>query len=183
MNTEPFSYLPHELIDDIALQNLKVEDIIHLCETNQTYNQLLCQNQSFWRRLYLRDFKRLPSDVTDYKQAYMDLYIARKYLTRRPNNLAKLKAADPDLFRKVPKRSYEEPYQPLVFSEADISSPIFTKLIPYIRHTPLRIGNNYYVAPTWFEDSHGRIWPTNPTMNYVRYNAYNPIPRVSPKLS
>jgi alpha-tubulin suppressor-like RCC1 family protein len=60
--------------EDILFQiaiNLPIKDVIHLCQSNIKYNELLCDNQRFWKMKYRKDFGPNTIFISDWKEAYI----------------------------------------------------------------------------------------------------------------
>lgn len=69
-----------DILVNIAL-NLSLNDIYHLCQSNSEYNQLLCNNQQFWREKYYQDF----SDYVDMNIVLYDPNITWNWSSLSPN--------------------------------------------------------------------------------------------------
>jgi alpha-tubulin suppressor-like RCC1 family protein len=66
-----YSSLPPELILEIAL-SLTLEEIQNLCMTSNKFNEIICENEYFWRRKYLQVYQEEPSfDVISWKELYL----------------------------------------------------------------------------------------------------------------
>jgi alpha-tubulin suppressor-like RCC1 family protein len=66
-----YSSLPPELILEIAL-SLTLEEIQNLCMTSNKFNHAICENEYFWRRKYLQDYREEPSfEVESWKDLYL----------------------------------------------------------------------------------------------------------------
>ena len=69
-----FSYhlenLPSERIVDIAL-SLPLSIIKSFSQTSKKFNQLICENDEFWRRRFIKDYNY---DPVDSKESWKELY-------------------------------------------------------------------------------------------------------------
>lgn len=59
-----------DILFNIAV-NLPIKDVISLCKSNKEYNQLLCNNQRFWKLKYYKDFGPVSIKIDDWKEAYI----------------------------------------------------------------------------------------------------------------
>ena len=50
---DPFAFLPDETVLDIALHE-PIRNITELCQSSSRFNNLICNNNSFWRELLLQ---------------------------------------------------------------------------------------------------------------------------------
>jgi alpha-tubulin suppressor-like RCC1 family protein len=65
-----FSYLPNDQLFEIALQ-LNINDLNYYCLYNSRFNNLICDNNEFWKAKFLYDFGEPDYDlVTDWKSLY-----------------------------------------------------------------------------------------------------------------
>ena len=66
-----FDFLPSETIIEIALR-LPVSDISLYCQTSKRFNDMICNNNYFWREKFLYDYGPPEDDVniTSWKYAY-----------------------------------------------------------------------------------------------------------------
>ena len=67
------SHLPKDLIRLLALE-LDKKSLINLCTSSKRFNEILCNDSSFWREKLEKDFPRymsiIPKNV-DYRRYYM----------------------------------------------------------------------------------------------------------------
>ena len=63
-----FDFLPPENIIDIALR-LPISSISFYCQTNNRFNEAICDNQYFWKQKFFQDY--WPVNYTgDWKNLY-----------------------------------------------------------------------------------------------------------------
>ena len=66
----PFEFLPSEHIVDIAL-SLPLYSITKFSQTSKKFNGLICDNEEFWRRRFLKDYNY---DLLNSKESWKELY-------------------------------------------------------------------------------------------------------------
>lgn len=66
----PFETLPDELLPLHALE-LDRHEIYHLCNVDQRFNRLICNNEAFWKDKFKQDYLFTP---LEYKGLWKDLY-------------------------------------------------------------------------------------------------------------
>jgi hypothetical protein len=71
-----FSTLPAERIVDIAL-TLPVRSIRRLCQSSKRFNDIICDNDNFWRHKLMRDYNFIPEN---YEGSMKYLYSVYGYL-------------------------------------------------------------------------------------------------------
>lgn len=54
--------------------NMDVPEVLSLCETSTRYNQLICNNQTFWMNKIMTDFPDLKVDIKEYGPDYRRSY-------------------------------------------------------------------------------------------------------------
>jgi len=65
-----FNYLPDELIHTLAL-SFPLREISYFCRSNQRFNNLICNDEYFWRQKFIKDYGDV--DWTgSWKNLYMD---------------------------------------------------------------------------------------------------------------
>lgn len=66
-----FNIIPHEIISDLAL-SLDINNIINLCKTSKRFNDVICNNNLFWKNKVEHDYGPITFDVTDWKLFYIN---------------------------------------------------------------------------------------------------------------
>ena len=61
------------IIREAALYHLTPKEIIKACDVNNQVKDALCNDQSFWKTIYRRDYSSFL-EKEDYRQAYIDTY-------------------------------------------------------------------------------------------------------------
>jgi len=73
------SSLSPELIMIIGME-LPLSDLVKFCRASQRFNSILCSDNYFWKRRYLKDFGEFKLPVTDWKNAYYEALSMRIWL-------------------------------------------------------------------------------------------------------
>jgi hypothetical protein len=68
--------MPDAVIIEIAL-HLDIQSITKLCQTDRTFNNLVCKNQYFWKLKCEKDFHIHISYIGSYKELYKELHHIR----------------------------------------------------------------------------------------------------------
>ncbi len=67
-----FEFVPSETILNIALF-LPLRNIIPLCQTSKKFNDIICDNEYFWRQKFIQDYKFVPTYYTgNWKNLYQN---------------------------------------------------------------------------------------------------------------
>ena len=61
--------LPVELILSYAL-SLDLPSITHLCQTSAQFNEVICNNEYFWKHKFIRDYYYVPEFNGSWKHLY-----------------------------------------------------------------------------------------------------------------
>lgn len=63
--------LPDDMILELALK-MSMKDLHETCNINSRYNELICNNQPFWRRKFISDYGNRPDYSGDWKELYLN---------------------------------------------------------------------------------------------------------------
>lgn len=61
--------LPEDMIIEVAL-NYDSNNINQLCLVNKDFNNLICNNEPFWKRKFIKDYNFIPKEITSWKKTY-----------------------------------------------------------------------------------------------------------------
>lgn len=76
--------LPKDILIEIAL-NLNPDDVINFCKSAKRENQVICQNEHFWRRKLVKDYPEYFNfELTEinYKTIYINMFIFHQEIHR-----------------------------------------------------------------------------------------------------
>jgi len=62
--------LPNEFILPFVL-SLSLVEISHLCQTNQRFNNFICNNDYFWQQKFYHDYGQIIKQSDDWKSLYL----------------------------------------------------------------------------------------------------------------
>ena len=68
---DPFSHLPDEIVIEIALFK-PFANITRLCQSSAHFNNVICNNNIFWRQKFILDFGNPPVNIISWKNAYLN---------------------------------------------------------------------------------------------------------------
>jgi alpha-tubulin suppressor-like RCC1 family protein len=58
-----FEFVPNETILNIGL-SIPLKNIVSLCLTSRKFNEVICNNEYFWRQRFIQDYKFVPINYT-----------------------------------------------------------------------------------------------------------------------
>lgn len=72
---DPFGFLPDDSILQIALSE-PISNITKLCLLSIRFNNVICNNNIFWRQKFIQDLGEPPSgmNITSWKNAYQNYH-------------------------------------------------------------------------------------------------------------
>lgn len=70
-NNNLFEDFPNEIIFNIAL-NIPLCNIINFCLINKRFNEIICNENYFWKQKFIKDFGDATFEVSDWKTLYMN---------------------------------------------------------------------------------------------------------------
>ena len=76
--------LPKDILIEIAL-NLNPNDVISFCKSGKRENQVICQNEHFWRQKLVKDYPEYVNfELTqiNYKTNYLNMFIFHQEIHR-----------------------------------------------------------------------------------------------------
>lgn len=92
MNETNISQVPKDVLLQMAL-DFDANMITNLCSTSHHFNNIICKNNSFWKKKFLKEYPNI--DISNVKE-YTKLY---SYLGKRPKFVENIRKAKPgDLF-------------------------------------------------------------------------------------
>ena len=68
---DPFSFLPDDIVIEIALRE-PIRNITELCQSSTRFNNLICNNNAFWRQKFIQDSGEINGNIISWKEAYQN---------------------------------------------------------------------------------------------------------------
>lgn len=68
---DSFKNLPDDVIFQIAI-NESLDNIARLCQTSNRFNNIICNNNNFWKHKYIHDFGEPTINILNWKDAYQN---------------------------------------------------------------------------------------------------------------
>jgi len=91
--SNPFASLPNELLISVAL-SLSSREIYNLCQTDQRFNELICDNQYFWQHKFYHDYGKIVIQSTDWKTIYQKFLNVWGFGNNKNGQLGNIKTTD-----------------------------------------------------------------------------------------